>query len=40
MFQGQIGEIPFLSQKKLGFFSHFSPIFPPVPPKNWTLPPS
>ena len=26
MFQGQIGEIPFLSQKKLGFFPHFSPI--------------
>ena len=37
MFQGQIGEIPFLSQGKLGFVSHFSPIFPPAPLKNWAL---
>ena len=39
MFQGQIGEIPLLSPGKLGL-SHFSAIFPPVPPKNWALPPS
>ena len=28
MFQGQIEEIPFLSQlREIGFFPHFSPIF-------------
>ena len=26
--------------KEIGPFPHFNPIFPPVPPKNWALPPS
>ena len=26
--------------RELGYFSLFSPIFPPVPPKNWAFPPS
>ena len=26
--------------REIGTFSHFSPIFPPVSPKNWALPPS
>ena len=31
---------PLLTPGKLGLFHIFSPIFPPVPPKNWALPPS
>ena len=39
MFQGQIGDFPFLAQGNWAF-SPLSPIFPPVLPKNWALPPS
>ena len=26
--------------REIWVFPHFSPIFPPAPPKNWALPPS